>query len=810
MKPFMVPTSTGTSDSDMRSIACRAFLVRFFRRLILIFAFAFLPNSSLRGGVDANGNETPSATDSKSTVAEGKDGKSPAAAAATTTEETTEYKNWIEFGIGGTTTDGDRAQFEQEHHIVGDEVFGGITDMHYEHGVGEKATLSIDGHALWDISDYDIKVDLSQLNLAYIRGGFTEFRSWYDGNGGFFPHGDVWFPPAFPEMHIDRGDVWFELGLRIPNWPEITIHFSHLFRDGQKDSTIWGDTTLTGLIVNPARKIVPAYRDIDEHRDILAADASKTFGNTDVGIGMRWEHAENDDKLQLERGAGQLPPVVPAPGAQRFITQHEDNTIDDFTGHILSETRFTDNFWFTGGYAYSALSSDLTGTRIIGTHYNSMFGEPILTLQSNDHGFLNLAGISEVNEHVFNSNLFWIPLKDLNVIAGFRYTREDKDSSSTFLDTNTAANVLPFTPTNPKGGFHEVAPIPRAADTSDGLNNLAERLELRYTHIQNWLFYAEGEWEEEFGDVHEHEVSGALVRGVPVSSDQGAMNKDTSLLGQKYTVGATWYPMARLNLAAQYYYKAADYDNDFHSELATPTDVPPPLGAERNQRLIGQDWTTNDANIRITVRPKLPETLGTLSLISRYDFMQSYISGKWGVSPAGPPPAVTPPPPAIPTGTVLNEEWTGMVTSHVISESMTWNPCARFYLQGIGSYVLNQTETPASKINLIPNTSPTVVDFRNDYWTVTGAAGYVLDELTDLRADYTFYRANDYFKNTRVALPYGMGATEHTVTATASRQITKQIRLTLQYHYFNYQDETFGGHNDYEAHSVFSGLQYRF
>ena len=756
-------------------------------------------------GVNADGTATPDATsDPKAVVAEGKDGKS---SAATTPEAETEYKNWIEVGFGGTWTSGDRAQFEQQHWTPGDEVFGGITDMHYEHSVGEKATLSIDGHALWDINDYDIRVDLSEPNVGYIRGGYTAFRTWYDGNGGFFPpDGGTRFAPPFPEMHIDRGDVWLELGLRVPNWPEITIHWSHMYRDGQKDSTIWGDTTLTGIVINPARKIAPAYRDIDEKRDILSLDATKTFGNTDVGIGMRWDHYTNDNKLQLERGAGQLPPAVAPPGAQRFITQSDSNDVDDFNGHVLTETRLTDTVWFTSAYSYNSMGADLSGSRITGQGYNPMFVTTFPQLQSNDHAILNLAGVSESKEHVFNSNLFWMPFKDLEALVGFRYTHESIDSASTFLDANTATSPPPT---------HYTPPIPKSADTSENTDEVAERFELRYKHFQNWLFYAEAELEQAWGDVREHEVGGALVGGVPTTFDQGSMTKDTHFFDQKYTAGATWYPMARLNLAAQYYYKEADYDNDFHSELATPTDVPTPLGAERNQRLIGQDWTTNDANIRITVRPKMPNNLGTLSLVTRYDFMQSEVSGKWAVSPAGPPPVVPPAPPSIPTGTILNEEMTGLITNHVISESATWNPCARFYIQAVGSYVLNQTETPASKINLIatgatPYNSPTVVDFRNDYWTITGATGYVLDELTDLRADYTFYRANDYFKNSRVALPYGMGATEHTVSAMASRQLTKQIRLTLQYRFFDYSDETFGGHNDYTAHSIFSGLQYRF
>ena len=94
---------------------------------------------------------------------------------------------------------------------------------------------------------------------------------------------------------------------------------------------------------------------------------------------------------------------------------------------------------------------------------------------------------------------------------------------------------------------------------------------------------------------------------MPVAADQGQLSKDTNFFDQKYTVGATWYPMTRLNLAGQDHYREADYDNQFHTEFATP----PLPGSERNQRLIGQDWTTNDANIRITTRPKLPTALGT-------------------------------------------------------------------------------------------------------------------------------------------------------------------------------------------------------
>jgi hypothetical protein len=333
------------------------------------------------------------------------DGKSHAVA---TTEEETDYKNWIEFGIGGLIINGDDAQFKQEHRMSGD-IFGGIQDMHYEQSVGKKGLFSIDGHAIFDNNDYDVKLELSQTDLGYIRAGYNEFRSWYDGNGGFFPVNGQFFNPPIPEMHIDRGEAWIELGLRAPHWPEITLRYSHEFRDGQKDSTIWGDTTLTGLTSGQtARKVAPAYRDIDETRDIVALDAVQTFGNTDIGLGMRYEHDSNNDALQLERGAGQLPPVVPPPGAQRFITQQETDKVDLFSGHATTETRFSDSFWLTTAYSYTTLGSDLTGTRIYGTDYNSAYSDPIDTLSSRDNGYLNLAGSAQVEQYVVNLNAMWL------------------------------------------------------------------------------------------------------------------------------------------------------------------------------------------------------------------------------------------------------------------------------------------------------------------------------------------------------------------------------------------------------------------
>jgi hypothetical protein len=720
------------------------------RFLVLVYAGAFAAASALRAG-------------------ETTDGK----AVTTTTEEAPEYKNWIELGIGGTIVNGDNAQFEQEHRLPANTAYGGIQDLHYEQTVGKNGLFSVDGHAIWDTNDYDIKLELSQPNLGYIKAGFSEFRSWYDGNGGFLPtQGGTWFAPRFPEMHVDRGEAWVELGLRAPDWPEITIRYSHEFRQGMKDSTIWGDTTLTGLTSNPTRKIIPSFRDIDETRDMFAFDISKTIGNTDVLLGMRYEHTENDDSLNMERNAGQLPPVVPPPGQQRFVTQKQNDSVDLFSGHGITTTRFSDSLWLTSGYSYTTFTNDLSGTRIFGTNFDSAFGEPVPTLGQRDHAFIDLAGTAQTKEHLFNANLFWMPLENLAIVSGFRYTHENVDNQSTFLAEEPVPNTPPFTPLNPAKGFHFGPPIPTFGGRMADYDRFAERLELRYTGIDNWLFYFEGEWEEEWGHVNEFQTMNLI---------EPSLDKDTNALQQKYTVGANWYPMMRLSFSGQYYHKISSYNEDIVSA--------------QFPRLIDQDWNTDDFNVRITFRPKIPACLGTLALVTRYDFDRTSIDGQWAV---------------FSDGELLAELQTGEIKRHVITESINWNPLARFYLQANVSYVLNQTDTPANNIELVPGRGATVVNFRNDYWTVTSGAGYIIDDKTDFYTDFSFYCANDHFNNAAVAVPYGMGATEYTASATITRQLTKQMRLLLKYGYFNYRDETFGGHNNYRAHSIYSSLQFRF
>jgi hypothetical protein len=150
----------------------------------------------------------------------------------------------------------------------------------------------------------------------------------------------------------------------------------------------------------------------------------------------------------------------------------------------------------------------------------------------------------------------------------------------------------------------------------------------------------------------------------------------------------------------------------------------------------------------------------------------------------------------------------------MFTESITWTPLSRLYLQGNVSYVLSQTDTPAGSTYLTSTgpsyTSPTVLNFKNNYSEYGVDVGYLLDDKTNLDAEYTYYRADDYQNNITVGMPYGAGAEETTVSAGIKHKLSKNISTSLKFTYYTYRDQTSGGNDNYKAYMIYSGMQFGF
>lgn len=670
----------------------------------------------------------------------------PAAAPAPLTQEQMfeggkdSYNNWIEFSTGGFLIEGNQSQFQQRHRTG--EVFGGIEDFHYTTKIATNTTLTTDGRALFDNHDYKLRLEVAREKLGYLRFSFSEFRTWYNGDGGFYPPSEQWFPLSGDALALDRGEISFEGGLTLEKVPKITFKYTHTYREGEKSSTSWGYTHPAGDA--SVRGLSPSFYDIKEHGDVFQLDVTHRIKATDFGGGLRYETGKLDNALKVNQW--------PDESFEQKITDRQGTTYDLFNVHAFTETWIKKNLLFSSGFSYSDLNNDFSGSRIYGSDFDVGYVPGV----QNEFGYYGLDGGSRLHEYVMNLNLMAKPSSHLTITPSVRVQKEDADASFTGFETLGSYPAVPF-----------------SGSSDRGVLDVRERLDLSYNGFTNWVLYARGEWTEGDGNLTE---DGGLVPVNDIGIPPIQRKTDDSRFFQKYSAGARWYPARRVTVDAGGYYKNNHYDYD------NPVDNTPNDFVNRYPAfLVMQDFETYDGNLRLTLRP-----WQNVTLVSRYEYQLSSIHTK--------------PDPISGLADVESSE----MTSHIIAQNISWSPWSRLYLQVGFNYVLSKTETPASDF------TQAILDAQNNYWTLNFSSGLVLDDKTDLNLGYFYYQADNYRDNSSVAVPYGAGAEEHGITATLVRRLTKNLRLTLKYGYFHYDDVTSGGNKNYQAHMLFSGLQYRF
>jgi hypothetical protein len=673
-----------------------------------------------------------------------------------------EYRNWVELSVGNVFTAGDEAAFMHRSNLKKGP-FGGVEDFHFEQDIGQRGLFQIDGRGIFDNHDYSLTLDLSHPELGYIRGGYREFRTYYDGSGGFSPTSNAWVTLYNEELHLDRGQAWFEAGLTLPDLPVFSVRYSYDFRDGRKDSTVWADYSLSANNAN-LRSIVPTFRDINERRHTIDADMKHTIGNTAFGAGIRYARDDLDNSLNIRRRPGD-------PIRTRTVTQSDRVETEILSPRAFVETRLHPKVLFTAGAAYTRLDTDIGGSRIYGPTYGSPFNPIYANRQANDEGFLDLTGGSRVDQYVANLNLMFTPAPYITIVPSLRFEHQEQVGEAIFTETRVPSAVA-------------------AAVLTDVLNervrrftDVTEAVEARYTGFTNFALYARGEWLEGQGTLKETEFD---VEDEGVGPVQLQRTTESDRFVQKYTAGANWYPCRFANFGAQYYFRSRL--NDYDHVLDSTTFAPPRTNNLYPAFIRRHEFKTHDVNARMTLR-----LMANLTLVSRYDFQITHYNMQGDVNSFGVP---------------LTDIESAEATAHIFNQSISWTPFARLYLQGSVSYAIDRTDSPVS--SLTAGASNLVQNAESDYWNLSALVGYALLENTDIQAQYFYYRADNFIDNSSVALPYGAGAEQHGVTATVINRLWKNFVWKIQYGFFTGHDQTSGGHNDYRAHLVYSSWQYFF
>jgi len=102
------------------------------------------------------------------------------------------------------------------------------------------------------------------------------------------------------------------------------------------------------------------------------------------------------------------------------------------------------------------------------------------------------------------------------------------------------------------------------------------------------------------------------------------------------------------------------------------------------------------------------------------------------------------------------------------------------------------------------------MNFKNDYWTAGVGVGFKIDDKTDLQANYSYYRSGNYVNDATIGVPYGSGSSEHNVSASISRQISRNVSVMLKYSFDMYRDQLSGGLDNFTAQTIYTSLQIRF
>ncbi len=645
-------------------------------------------------------------------------------------------------GTGVFTSDDD-AQLEQRHRLPEGES-GGIEQLEIERAFQGDGMLRLTGHALFEQHDYAVDFLVDSPKKGFVRAGYREFRTWSDASAGFFPQsGAAFFQPANDDLALDRGEAWITTGLRLPGRPKLDLSYRHKTRDGSKNSLVWGDSGQTGGF--GTRSIVPAFLDVDETSDIVEGALSHRIDRTRLRADVHYESFDIDNARRVERNPGES-------GLDRFLTQENRHEGDLLRVRAHGESRFLKGkVVATSGFSYVRLDTDVSGSRIYGDRFGVPFDPGFANRQSLERGFLALDGRNELRLRTGNLNVMTMLHKDLRIVAALRASKESYDSQTSATETLLDPRVSPQAVENAL-----------LTDSSSNRTTFDESLEVRYLGLSRTAVYLTAEWQQADGDLIEQQTTGGVL----------SLDRKTNVdrTAQRYAVGGTWRPLSVLSLSGKYGYSLRENDYD---HLIDSTDNR--LGGDRYPAFfVSDEIESNVLNLRATWRPA-----GWLQISTRYDFDRTTFDSR---------------------GEGFASVESGQVTSHSVGASASWKPASYLYLQADGSYTDSQTDTPADALS--GTAGLLVPDFDNDFWNASFLGGIALDDNTDVRLRYYFYRADNYSDNSSVSLPFGADAEEHGVAASLERRLSEKTSCRLIYGYVTSDDRTSGGHDDFSGHLV--------
>ena len=695
-------------------------------------------------------------------------------------------ENYIQVSVAPATTSGSKAAF-QAHTQTFRQGSAGIEEFNVTHELDKVTTLTVDGRALLGAEDYLLKFKLAKNEVGSFDAGYKRVRTFYDGAGGFFPINNAWLPLFSRQLYVDRGAFFVNGTVSLPKAPVFTFNYRNETRTGRKDSTIWGDTDLTGIpiyrptslnLIPSARKIIPAYIDLNERTETWELAMKHTLGATTFRLGVTGTRVNNSDTRSVDRYPGELsprpalpsnpvPPIQVSPyqvANQNKGFDRQGVKEDALTWMGKVETKISTELKAFASVSICNATIDTSGSRLITAYILTDAG---LTTTVGGYTPAGRSPYSQVGTGSLKQDIVtgvvgaeWNPTKDLELTAGLK--GEDFKTEGNYT-ANYVLNMITLT-------SGAVAPQSLSAPNS---NKITEKpwtpeFSLRYAGIKDTALWLTWDYRTSPGDERTSYVglttgTTAMVLAAATGANDKVKEKHTNL-----NIGANWTPNSMIMMRGELFKK--DHENNF-------TGYGPALGG-----FYILDYDTYGMRVTATVKP-----MPTLSFSTRYLVQR----GKAEIAEDGY------------ANTNANDS-----RRYQLSETIDWNPNKSVYVQGNLCMFWDTIGTVYPRAGGAAN--DVLHNADNNFWNASVVTGYVVDKDTDAQIQATYYKANNWNPELAAATtPYGQGGKDYSVTVGLKHKFSDRMVGSAKIGYFKSDSETTGGFANYKGTVGYLTLQYR-
>ena len=658
----------------------------------------------------------------------------------------------------------------------------GIEDLSYSQDLSTNNTLSINGHAMAGTDDYLAKVSLDSNNLGTAEVGYSNFRTFYDGIGGFFPLSDTfekWDPES---LHVDRGSFWVNLKLAMPDRPVFTLSFRDDTRTGMKDSSEWApainpDAVIAGgaFVGNAAPAntpyIAPNVLLLDEHHDSFNASMVATAGKTTETLRATIESVNNLDSRDYVKYPGSR---VTADPTVTVLDDQEARRSTSFRLVNETETELNDQLSVNTGLSYSQLSSANGGEWITPTYSTTAHA---LYVADNAIG---IYGGSRIYDYVGNVAVDYTPTQDWRAEAAFRQEYDVTASAGGYTQVTLASGSRSVSSANMNtldlltySHFDEHAGTPELSLEYLGISNLT-----LYANFDDRIDKAGQHWVNPYAAVTTSGLGVVTESGAPIGN---VFFQDADQDNENLKAGANWNASSSVTIRAEVYRK------DDENRYLGANDV---AGVASYGTFFANDYTFTGGKFSVVLKP-----LSTLTFSTRYQPESGMMSVTANAAAGGSGDDVT----------------SGKVRAQMISETVNWNPSQRLYVQGnvnlVYSYI--QTAYPVVVVSTTAGIPTPIQNANNNYITSSALCGFTVDKKTDAQLRLSWTRADDY--NPQIATggqPYGAGFLEESATAGLKHLFSNRLEGELKVGYLRRTDATTGGFTNYRGPLAYASVTY--